>query len=80
MSTPHTISMTIKDEMFGSLSNVGVIVDAIVSGQIADHNLWDVIVNGDLEEETAPTTRETSATSAPKTAKQLAARRESGKS
>ncbi|GJT09102.1 hypothetical protein Tco_0843564 [Tanacetum coccineum] len=45
-----------------------------------DHNLWDVIVNGDLEEETAPTTRETSATSAPKTAKQLAARRESGKS
>ncbi|GJU01616.1 putative reverse transcriptase domain-containing protein [Tanacetum coccineum] len=39
------------------------------------HNLWDVIVNEDLEEEPAPTTRETSAPPAPKTAKQLAARR-----
>ncbi|GJV36511.1 hypothetical protein Tco_1408988 [Tanacetum coccineum] len=39
------------------------------------HNLWDVIVNGDLEEEPAPTTRETSAPPAPKTAKQLVARR-----
>ncbi|GJW33073.1 hypothetical protein Tco_0053105 [Tanacetum coccineum] len=38
------------------------------------HNLWDVIVNGDLEEEPAPT-GETSAPPAPKTAKQLAARR-----
>ncbi|GJY65621.1 hypothetical protein Tco_0467859 [Tanacetum coccineum] len=33
-----------------------------------DHNLWDVIVNGDLEEKPAPTTRETSAPPAPKTA------------
>ncbi|GJX46242.1 hypothetical protein Tco_0271432 [Tanacetum coccineum] len=40
-----------------------------------DHNLWDVIVNGDLEEELAPTTGETSAPPAPTTAKQLAARR-----
>ncbi|GJV16124.1 retrovirus-related pol polyprotein from transposon TNT 1-94 [Tanacetum coccineum] len=40
-----------------------------------DHNLWDVIVNGDLEEEPAPTTGETSTLPAPKTAKQLAARR-----
>ncbi|GJR07574.1 hypothetical protein Tco_0790226 [Tanacetum coccineum] len=40
-----------------------------------NHNLWDVIVNGDLEEEPAPTTGETSAPPAPKTAKQLAARR-----
>ncbi|GJS11269.1 hypothetical protein Tco_0368065, partial [Tanacetum coccineum] len=40
-----------------------------------DHNLWDVIVNGDLEKEPAPTTGETSAPPAPKTAKQLAARR-----
>ncbi|GKG53187.1 hypothetical protein Tco_0552455, partial [Tanacetum coccineum] len=40
-----------------------------------DHNLWDVIVNGDLEEAPAPTTGETSAPPAPKTAKQLAARR-----
>ncbi|GJX79979.1 hypothetical protein Tco_0328128 [Tanacetum coccineum] len=39
------------------------------------HNLWDVIVNGDLEEEPAPITGETSAPPAPKTAKQLAARR-----
>ncbi|GKD13996.1 hypothetical protein Tco_1198403 [Tanacetum coccineum] len=39
-----------------------------------DHNLWDVIVNGDLEEEHVPT-GETSAPPAPKTAKQLAAKR-----
>ncbi|GKC46610.1 ribonuclease H-like domain-containing protein [Tanacetum coccineum] len=39
-----------------------------------DHNLWDVIVNGDLEEEHAPT-GETSAPPSPKTAKQLAAKR-----
>ncbi|GJV80552.1 hypothetical protein Tco_1516422 [Tanacetum coccineum] len=43
--------------------------------QAEDHNLWDVIVNGDLEEEPTPTTRETYAPPAPKTAKQLAARR-----
>ncbi|GJZ12782.1 hypothetical protein Tco_0548012 [Tanacetum coccineum] len=35
-----------------------------------NHNLWDVIVNGDLEEEPV-TTGETSAPPAPKTAKQL---------
>ncbi|GKD24377.1 hypothetical protein Tco_1230591, partial [Tanacetum coccineum] len=40
-----------------------------------NHNLWDVIVNGDLEEEHAPTTGETSTPPAPKIAKQLAARR-----
>ncbi|GJR86740.1 hypothetical protein Tco_0210751 [Tanacetum coccineum] len=40
-----------------------------------DHNLWDVIVNGNLEEEPAPTTGETFASPAPKTAKQLSARR-----
>ncbi|GJU77330.1 hypothetical protein Tco_1274400 [Tanacetum coccineum] len=39
-----------------------------------DHNLWDVIVNGDLEEEPA-LTGETSAPPALKTAKQLAAKR-----
>ncbi|GJT47324.1 hypothetical protein Tco_0956039 [Tanacetum coccineum] len=39
-----------------------------------DHNLWDVIVNGDLEKEPTPT-RETSAPPAPKTAKQLVAKR-----
>ncbi|GJS29676.1 hypothetical protein Tco_0490296 [Tanacetum coccineum] len=36
-----------------------------------DHNLWDVIVNGDQEEEPVPTGE----TSAPKTTKQLAAKR-----
>ncbi|GKF89544.1 hypothetical protein Tco_0263507 [Tanacetum coccineum] len=39
-----------------------------------DHNLWDVIVNEDLEQEPTPT-GETSAPPAPKTAKQLAFRR-----
>ncbi|GJW10971.1 hypothetical protein Tco_1576798 [Tanacetum coccineum] len=42
-----------------------------------DHNLWDVIVNGDLEEEPAPIGDQSgpSAPPAPKTAKQLDARR-----
>ncbi|GJR34804.1 putative ribonuclease H-like domain-containing protein [Tanacetum coccineum] len=42
-----------------------------------DHNLWDVIVNGNLEEEPASTGDQSgpSAPPAPKTAKQLAARR-----
>ncbi|GKA15338.1 hypothetical protein Tco_0695085 [Tanacetum coccineum] len=39
-----------------------------------DHNLWDVIINRDLEEEPAPT-GETFAPPAPKTAKQLAAKK-----
>ncbi|GJR58783.1 hypothetical protein Tco_1500945 [Tanacetum coccineum] len=39
-----------------------------------DYNLWDVIVNGDLEEEVAPS-GEQSAPPAPKTVKQLAAKR-----
>ncbi|GJY77202.1 hypothetical protein Tco_0482318 [Tanacetum coccineum] len=39
-----------------------------------NHNLWDVIVNGDLEEKHAPT-GETSAPPALKTAKQLAAKK-----
>ncbi|GKF66493.1 hypothetical protein Tco_0193010, partial [Tanacetum coccineum] len=38
------------------------------------HNLWDVIVNRDLEEEPAPT-REIAAPPVPKTAKQLVAKR-----
>ncbi|GKC45662.1 hypothetical protein Tco_1063384, partial [Tanacetum coccineum] len=42
--------------------------------QAKDHNLWDVIVNGDLEEEPAAI-GETSAPPAAKTAKQLAAKR-----
>ncbi|GJS38435.1 putative ribonuclease H-like domain-containing protein [Tanacetum coccineum] len=39
-----------------------------------DHNLWDIIVNGDLQEEPAPT-GDQSGPSVPKTAKQLAAKR-----
>ncbi|GKB34153.1 hypothetical protein Tco_0879095, partial [Tanacetum coccineum] len=42
-----------------------------------DHNLWDIIVNGDLQEESAPTGDQSgpSAPPVPKTAKQLAAKR-----
>ncbi|GJU11044.1 hypothetical protein Tco_1133440 [Tanacetum coccineum] len=42
-----------------------------------DHNLWDVIVNGDLEKESAPTEDQSGpyAPHVPKIAKQLAARR-----
>ncbi|GKA62860.1 hypothetical protein Tco_0762379 [Tanacetum coccineum] len=41
------------------------------------HNLWDIIVNGDLQEEPVPTGDQygPSAPPAPKTAKQLAAKR-----
>ncbi|GKC09339.1 hypothetical protein Tco_1000949 [Tanacetum coccineum] len=39
-----------------------------------DHNLWDIIVNGDLEDEATPS-GEQSSPPVPKTAKQLAARR-----
>ncbi|GKE25898.1 hypothetical protein Tco_1441282 [Tanacetum coccineum] len=39
-----------------------------------DHNLWDIIVNGDLEDEATPL-GEQSSPPVPKTAKQLAARR-----
>ncbi|GJY37728.1 hypothetical protein Tco_0424092 [Tanacetum coccineum] len=44
---------------------------------IRHHNLWDVIVNRDLEEEPVPTGDQSGASAppAPKTAKQLAARR-----
>ncbi|GKA61901.1 hypothetical protein Tco_0761420 [Tanacetum coccineum] len=49
-----------------------LVLPVIVS--TVNHNLWDVIVNGDLEEEPAPT-GETSAPPAPKTAKQLATKR-----
>ncbi|GJU71684.1 ribonuclease H-like domain-containing protein [Tanacetum coccineum] len=42
-----------------------------------DHNLWDIIVNGDLQEEPTPTGDQSgpSAPPVPKTAKQLAAKR-----
>ncbi|GJY29378.1 ribonuclease H-like domain-containing protein [Tanacetum coccineum] len=44
-----------------------------------NHNPWDIIVNGDLQEETAPA-GEQSGPPAPKTAKQLAAKTYLGKS
>ncbi|GJZ04029.1 ribonuclease H-like domain-containing protein [Tanacetum coccineum] len=50
-------------------------VETLLRRNSTYHNLWDVIVNGNLEEEPAPTTGETFASPAPKTAKQLAARR-----
>ncbi|GJR58119.1 hypothetical protein Tco_1500281 [Tanacetum coccineum] len=48
-----------------------------LSRMIHHHNLWDIIVNGDLQEEPAPTGEQASpsAPPAPKTAKQLAAKR-----
>ncbi|GJT02457.1 hypothetical protein Tco_0823626 [Tanacetum coccineum] len=64
------------------LNSVGIIVSSasiiVSTGRrfivvSTDHNLWDVIVNEDLEEEPAPTTGETFAPPAPKTAKQLEA-------
>ncbi|GJV43744.1 hypothetical protein Tco_1428280 [Tanacetum coccineum] len=39
-----------------------------------DHNLWDIIIDGDLQEEVVPA-REQSGPPAPKTAKQLTAKR-----
>ncbi|GJX30527.1 putative ribonuclease H-like domain-containing protein [Tanacetum coccineum] len=44
---------------------------------VHDHNLWDIIVNGDLQEEPAPTGDQSgpSAPPVPKTAKQLATKR-----
>ncbi|GJZ18765.1 hypothetical protein Tco_0555355 [Tanacetum coccineum] len=42
--------------------------------EIHNHNLWDIIVDGDLQEETAPTGEQPSPP-APKTAKQLTAKR-----
>ncbi|GJV35638.1 ribonuclease H-like domain-containing protein [Tanacetum coccineum] len=56
-------------------TRTNIIEAKIISvGRLGNHNLWDVIVNGDLEEEPAPT-GETSAPPAPKTAKQLATKR-----
>ncbi|GJV71782.1 retrovirus-related pol polyprotein from transposon TNT 1-94 [Tanacetum coccineum] len=64
--------MSIEDEEVS-------LVDGVLEGALGalcdeNHNLWDVIVNGDLEEEPIPT-RETPAPPAPKTAKQLTAKR-----
>ncbi|GJX86895.1 hypothetical protein Tco_0337669 [Tanacetum coccineum] len=63
-------------ENFGcEVKGVGWGLGGVAEPSPSDHNLWDVIVNGDIEEEPAPTIGETSAPSALKTAKQLAARR-----
>ncbi|GKB50999.1 hypothetical protein Tco_0901752, partial [Tanacetum coccineum] len=49
----------------------------VVLEEVCDHSLWDIIVNGDFQEETAPTGDQSgpSAPPVPKTAKQLAAKR-----
>ncbi|GJZ10599.1 ribonuclease H-like domain-containing protein [Tanacetum coccineum] len=55
---------------------VALITDIGIYTQ-TNHNLWDIIVNGDLQEEPAPTGDQSgpSAPPVPKTAKQLAAKR-----
>ncbi|GJT67359.1 ribonuclease H-like domain-containing protein [Tanacetum coccineum] len=56
-------------------SGVGVRVTVLAGvNSKRDHNLWDIIVNGDLEDEATPS-GEQSSPPIPKTAKQLAARR-----
>ncbi|GJS04174.1 putative ribonuclease H-like domain-containing protein [Tanacetum coccineum] len=62
------------EEVINELNEYGNIWNFYLDRIINNHNLWDVIINGDLEEEPEPT-RETSAPPAPKTAKQLAAKR-----
>ncbi|GJW42832.1 putative ribonuclease H-like domain-containing protein [Tanacetum coccineum] len=52
----------------------GFVSSAALSFPAADHNLWDIIVNGDLEDEATPS-GEQSSPPIPKTTKQLAARR-----
>ncbi|GJW06587.1 ribonuclease H-like domain-containing protein [Tanacetum coccineum] len=63
------IALELERLIFEDLVNEVVLVEAS-----HDHNLWDIIVNGDLEEEVAPT-GEQSSPPAPKTAKQLTVRR-----
>ncbi|GJZ89798.1 hypothetical protein Tco_0661725 [Tanacetum coccineum] len=48
--------------------------NVILDPKTLDHNLWDIIVDGDLQEEAAPA-GEQSSPPAPKTAKQLTAKR-----
>ncbi|GJY67751.1 putative ribonuclease H-like domain-containing protein [Tanacetum coccineum] len=48
--------------------------DFFVGYSLSNHNLWDIIVNGDLKDEATPS-GEQSSPPVPKTAKQLAARR-----
>ncbi|GJR99732.1 zinc finger, CCHC-type containing protein [Tanacetum coccineum] len=64
------------DEIFTSqrLNSVSIEVSSASVIVGTDHNLWDIIVNGDLEDEATPS-REQSSPPVPKTAKQLAARR-----
>ncbi|GJS42151.1 ribonuclease H-like domain-containing protein [Tanacetum coccineum] len=70
-------------ELMGDLLSIGVQIDehavAIASaqknkGSLKDHNLWDIIVDGDLQEEAAPA-GEQSGPPTPKTAKQLTAKK-----
>ncbi|GKC71941.1 hypothetical protein Tco_1117824, partial [Tanacetum coccineum] len=57
------------------LESVEARLDVYKKNEVVFEEGIDVIVNEDLEEEPAPTTRETSAPHAPKTTKQLTARR-----
>ncbi|GJV00127.1 putative reverse transcriptase domain-containing protein [Tanacetum coccineum] len=63
----HGFKKDVRDE-------IGIEIEEYDPPEIQDHNLWDVIVIGDLEEESA-STGEISAPLAPKIAKQLAAKR-----
>ncbi|GJW62979.1 hypothetical protein Tco_0114863 [Tanacetum coccineum] len=70
----------IKYSILNSVSNIvssastHVSTGRRVSIVSTDHNLWDIIVDGDLQEEAAPA-GEQSSPPAPKTAKQLTAKR-----
>ncbi|GJZ08528.1 hypothetical protein Tco_0542811 [Tanacetum coccineum] len=57
-----------------SLNSVSIVVSSASVIVSTDHNLWDIIVNGDLEDEATPS-GEQSSPPVPKTEKQLAARR-----
>ncbi|GJU92158.1 hypothetical protein Tco_1304581, partial [Tanacetum coccineum] len=58
----------------GSFYNGSKVIMVMSVEALLDHNLWDIIVNGDLEDEVAPS-GEQSSPPVPKTAKQLSARR-----
>ncbi|GJZ77003.1 hypothetical protein Tco_0641675 [Tanacetum coccineum] len=77
IGTPHEQIAKVEqdfDDWCLPRDNPECILLFVIESVFPDHNLWDVIVNEDLEEEPAPT-GETSAPPAPKTAKQLVAKR-----
>ncbi|GJW67152.1 ribonuclease H-like domain-containing protein [Tanacetum coccineum] len=64
----------IMDREVKRLKQSRIPIDKVRWNSRRDHNLWDIIVNGDLEDEATPS-GEQSSPPVPKTAKQLAARR-----